>query len=186
MQHQMFAAQVINDRSESEQPDEDKHIEELEEVKDTDLELEDSTQQGEHTELDKHSDDPEGSQYEEGDTSYEEYDGYAMPSEDNDSEVKYICASYEIKTSTSMYPLPHNDAHWELRCNEIHSCYEIAPWIPHDALEFTPQYSVTHMRGCNACINFKEHIIRANAFEGQDSFAWRACNKYEQDLMLLG
>jgi hypothetical protein len=35
-------------------------------------------------------DSPDGSQYDEDSIPYEEYDGYAMPSEDNDSEVKYV------------------------------------------------------------------------------------------------
>jgi hypothetical protein len=64
--------------------------------------------------------------------------------------------------------------------------YENAPWLPHNALEFTPQYSVTHVQDCRVCNSFKEHIIIAKAIEGKDSFAWKARDKFEQDLMSLG
>ena len=64
--------------------------------------------------------------------------------------------------------------------------YEHAPWITHDALAFILQYSVTHIHVCDICASFKEHIAIAKAIEDNDSYAWKACNKYEQDLVSLG
>ena len=64
--------------------------------------------------------------------------------------------------------------------------YEHAPWITHDALAFTLQYSITYICICNICTSFKEHIAIAKVIEDNDSYVWKAHNKYEQDLMSLG
>jgi hypothetical protein len=58
--------------------------------------------------------------------------------------------------------------------------------MTHDALAFTPQYSVTHICICDICASFKEHIAIAKAIEDNDLYAWKAHNKYEQDLVSLG
>jgi hypothetical protein len=182
----MFAAQVIDDTSETEQPDPDKIADDPGELSVDEPDQGTGDDQTDQPDPDAQSDGPEGSQYDGDDAPYEEYDGYAMPSENEDSEVEYIRASYELESGTSIQLPQYHDKIWDSRRNEIRTRYEIAPWMPHDALEFTPQYSITHIRGCSVCSTFKEHIVHASAHEGEDSFALKARDKYEQDLMLLG
>jgi hypothetical protein len=105
VQCQMFAVQVIDDTSESEQCDVDEPSEESEEIKDTELESGGSIPQEEHSDPDDHSDGSEGPQY-------EEYDGYVMPLEGDDSKVKYIWVSYEIDNNAQ--PLQSSNEEWEL------------------------------------------------------------------------
>jgi Aspartyl protease/Zinc knuckle len=185
-QRQMFAAQVIDDRSESDLPDTDRPSEGSEEIDNADPEPEESEDQEGQSDPDDHTDVPDGSQYDEDQTTYEEYDGYAMPSEDDEAE--YIRAIHEDEDHSETPPPPpqFEDADWEPRRNEIRVRYERAPWVPHDALEFTPQFSVTHIRGCNVCAAFKEHTVITQAIEGDNSIAWKVRDKFERDLVSLG
>jgi hypothetical protein len=87
-QRQIFATQVINDRSELDQPDTDKPSERSEGVDNADPEPEIGNEQKEQS--DSQSDNLDGSQYDEDSASHEEYDGYTVPLEDDDSDLKYI------------------------------------------------------------------------------------------------
>jgi Aspartyl protease/Zinc knuckle len=185
-QRQMFAAQVIDDRSEGDLPDINKPSERSEEANDANPESDTGDQQEEHSDQDDRADTTEGPHLDGDHTSYEEYDGYETPSEDDDSETEYMQAMHEEGILDSI-PLPRlEDADWELRRNDIRMRYERAPWVHHDALEFTPQYSVTHIRGCDVCIAFKEHTIITKAIKGENSIAWTARDKFERDLISLG
>lgn len=177
---QMFAAQVIDDRSENDQPGGDQSSGESEEP-----EPGAGGVTEDQSDPDNHPNDPDGSQYDEDDTPHEEYDGYAMPSED-DSEIEYIRMVHETSNDQSDHPLPFDHMDWKPRYNEIRVRYEVAPWMPHDTLEFTPQYSVTHSRGCDVCASFKEHAVMAKALKGNESFAWKTRDKFEKDLISLG
>ena len=80
-QRQIYAAHVVDDRSDSGQPDHPEASEDQEERPETDKEgnldenLGKQPEQGEY---------PDGSQYDDEDASYDEYDGYAPPSENDD------------------------------------------------------------------------------------------------------
>jgi hypothetical protein len=93
----MFTAQVIDDRSESDQPDTDKPSERSEGVDNANLEPEIGDEQKEQS--DSQSDNLDGSQYDEDSAPHKEYDGYAAPSEDDDSDLEYIQAMNDDKAS---------------------------------------------------------------------------------------
>jgi hypothetical protein len=168
-QCQMFAAQVIDDRLESNLPNTDKPSEGSKEIDDADPESEGSDKQDERSDPDDHTDVPDGSKYDDCNATYEEYDGYETPLEDDGSEVEYIRTMCEDSESYNTPLL--DDADWRPQRNAICVHYECAPWVPHDALKFTPQYSITHTRGCDVYTGFKEHIIVAKAIEGDNLIA---------------
>ena len=109
IQCQIFAVQVINDRSENDQPIANEPLEESEEIEDADPKLEYSDKHGEQSDLDSHTDDPDGSQYDEDSVSYEEYDGYVILPKDNNSDTEYICIMYEDEANTSTNTSPYLD-----------------------------------------------------------------------------
>jgi hypothetical protein len=138
----MFAAQVVDDRSETDWPDTDKPSEGSEDIKEAEPELEDSNEQEVQSDPYNHLDNLDSSQFDS--PPYEEDVGYVTPPEDDNSETEYIRMMQDDKTDQSISPLPYNHMDWKPCHNEICIRYEIAQWIPHDELEFTPQYSVTH------------------------------------------
>jgi hypothetical protein len=72
--------------------------------------------QEEQSGLDDQSDSHDGSQYNDKNISYEEYDGYTIPSEDNDSDTEYIQVIHEGKTSTRANPPSQlNSIDWKLQ-----------------------------------------------------------------------
>ena len=111
-QCQMFAAQVIDDRSENDQPDADKTSEDPEETTNTEDKSEDKDKDSEPSD---HSDCPEGSQYDSERSSYEEYNGYAMPSEDDNSDLEYIRAMHEDEVSARTSQPQLSNIDWEPR-----------------------------------------------------------------------
>jgi hypothetical protein len=84
----MFAAQVVNDRSETDRPDTDKPSKGSEDIKKAKPELEDGNEQEVQSDPYDHLDDPDGSQFDS--PPYEEDVGYATPPEDGSSETEYI------------------------------------------------------------------------------------------------
>ena len=91
------------------------------------------------------------------------------------------------ETSTSANPPSQlSSIDWKLQRDAIRMQYEHAPWMTHNTLAFTLQYSITHIRVCDVCASFKKHIAIAKAIEDNDSYAWKARNKYKQDLVSLG
>jgi Zinc knuckle len=101
-QRQMFAAQVLDDRSDTDLPITNKPSEESEGINDAEFEPESSDKQEEQSDQDDHSDGPDGSQYNEDNTPCEEYNGYSMPSESDGSEVEYIRAMNEASSSAAL------------------------------------------------------------------------------------
>ena len=108
VQCQMYAVQVIDDGSGADLPNANEPLEESEKTENAEPKSETNNKPEEHSGLDDDSDGLEGSQYEDSDASYEEYDEYTMPLENNDYKVEYIWVSYEIDASTSSY-LSHPD-----------------------------------------------------------------------------
>ena len=93
----MFSAQVIDDRLENEQPDQENALENQGEgTEPKDKEHNFIEGQNEQYEQENY---PDGSQYEAKELSYEEYDGYTQPSDED--ELVYIQAMRENEASTS-------------------------------------------------------------------------------------
>ena len=82
----MFAAQVVDNRSNSDQLEEAQHLETQDEMSGPNVEQSCNKGLNEQTAQDKC---PDGSQYDDKELHYDEYDGYAQPS---DEEPKYIQA----------------------------------------------------------------------------------------------
>ena len=80
-QRQIYAAHVVDDRLDSGQPDHPEASEDQEECPETDKEGNLDENLGEQPEQGEY---PDGSQYNDEDASYDEYDGYAPPSENDD------------------------------------------------------------------------------------------------------
>jgi hypothetical protein len=109
-----------------------------------------------------------------------------MPSDSDNSDTEYIHMMHEGEVDDNTHLLHLNDAIWKPQRDNIHICYKHAPWMLHDALEFTLQYSVTHICECSICNNLKEHILVVKAIEGEDSFTWKTRDAFEKDLVFLG
>jgi hypothetical protein len=199
-QRQMFAAQVVDDLSDTEA---------LVHSSDTfdDGQLLDSEGLGEE-EIDpdaklhvlpEEDDGPDGTQYDEDvqaeDSYYKEYDGYAAPSDDDDLEYLRCMRAVESDSKSSPpllgdtqevgskaevnYP-QLEDLAWELRQDAICERYQRLHWFPHDQWEFRPHVGVTHICNCMVCVEYKEHCIAAEALaQDLESEAWRNCDNYE-------
>ena len=179
-QRQLFAAQVVDDRSEGEH---------LDSSAASGTQGEGEYPADEESPAEEHESCPEtgpdGPQYTDEDPPYEEYDGYDSPSEED--EPVYIRAMHEEETGASAVPTQFDDASWQDRRNAIRLRYQRAPWMLGDTWEFTPRDGITHQRGCDKCASYKEHILRAEALEEtKGSSAWDTRNQYEQDLIRLG
>jgi hypothetical protein len=197
-QRQLFAAQVLDDRSDGDPPDQDESLEGQEQVQEPEVEKD--------LEEDELDDNPDGSQYDDEGSSYDEYAGYAPPSEDE--ELEYIRAmsddasssstlfdSSESSTSDASSDQPPNtqfeSVDWQSRLQAIRSCYQRAPWVRGAAWEFTPRDGITHIRNCEWCAKYKEHLFIAEAMrdagmEHKDDSAWTIRDQYEQKLIRLG
>ena len=111
-QRQMFAAQVIDDRSEDDQPEQTESpdiSEEREETPGPDANAEDLGE--ERTEQPEQEDCPDGSQFDD-EPPYEEYDGYALPSDSEEPE--YIRAMHEDESGARPAPPQFEDAEWQV------------------------------------------------------------------------
>ena len=128
---------------------------------------------------------PDGSQYEDEQSSYEEYDGYEPPSENE--EPMYIWAmSDEAETGNDPAPINFKDVDWKPCHDAIQEHFQHAPWLPKDAWEFTLHDGITHTFGCEICAKYKEHCIIAEAIGNTaDSSAWKIRGTFEQDLIRL-
>jgi hypothetical protein len=176
-------AQVIDDRLENEHPILEEPFPETEETPATNEEehlnkaLEDQAVKDEF---------PDSSQYNDKQPSYKEYDGYDMPSDDE--EPIYIWTmSDEAGTTMSPALAKLNDVDWKPHHDTIQRCFQHTPWLPVDMWEFTLCGSITHTFGCDICRKYKEHQIIAEAMgDTSDSSAWKIQRTYEQDLIQLG
>jgi hypothetical protein len=182
-QRQIFAAQVVDDRSDGEHPITEEPLQnneenpELEQGEDPDENPEEQNAQEEF---------PDGSQYEDEQSSYEEYDGYEAPS-DYEEPVYIRAISDEAGPSTGPAPINFEDVDWQPRRDAIRERFQRAPWLPKDAWEFTPRDGITHTFGCEICAKYKEHQIIAEAIgDASDSSAWKIRGTFEQDLIRLG
>ena len=206
-QRQMFAAQVVDNRSEGDRPEEAQHLEAQDETAGPDVE--EPFDEGPN---EQHPQDecPDGSQYDDEEPRYDEYDGYVPPSDDEEPE--YIRAMNDNadgsmapilvdteEESTTPIPVDNlggsasptstqlDNMDWKPRRKVLRRSYQRAPWIPGDAWEFTPRDGITHIRGCEVCAHFKEHVIVSEALrDTAKSSAWDVRDKYEQDLIRLG
>jgi hypothetical protein len=184
---QMFAAQVIDDRSEDESPDQNDQPDKDNALSDPDERSEHDVEEDklDNEQLELNQDDPiEGSQYDDEESPYEEFDGLDQPSE-NDEPI-YIRAMHEEDTSVDSSFPQFKNVEWQPRRDEIRKRYQHAPWMPNDALEFTPRDGITHIRECNTCAHFKEHLLITEVCERANSSAWNVRDNYEQDLIHLG
>ena len=152
----MFAAQIINNLSDAERPNQSTNVVD----KNSMLEPEElgtdvpdpENETGESLEQDNG---PHGTQYNEEshkeDPHLDKYDGYAMPSDEE--EPKYIQVMQESKISPRLEP-PHLEAvNWEPRRTVIWKHYQNTPWIPQDTWEFMPHDGITHIHNCEVCAN---------------------------------
>jgi gag-polyprotein putative aspartyl protease/Zinc knuckle len=191
-QRQIFAAQVLDDRSETDQPNQMEPSENSEQPPEPNVEEEHDAAVEESS---NQEDILEGSQYEGEGSSFDEYDGYAPPSEDeeleyiramgDDSETNSSFASSESSANTA--PTQFDDVNWQTRRDIIRDCHKRAPWMPGADWEFTPQFGITHIRNCEVCAKYKEHLVVAEAINGATvSSAWKICDQFEEKLVRLG
>ena len=191
-QRQIFAAQIVDDRSESGQPDQSEPIEDSENPAEPNV---DETNDAAAEESPSQEDSLEGSQYEDEESSYDEYDGYAPPSEDD--ELEYIRAMGDVgeastslapdELNTTSTPISFDDVNWQVRRDAVKDCHQRAPWMPGADWEFTPRFGKTHIRNCEICAQYKEHLIVAEVINKETiSSAWKIGDQYEQKLVRLG
>ena len=182
-QRQIFAAQVVDDRSDGEHPAPEEPLQD--DVGTPEPDAGENLDEGPGGQT-AQEDFPDGSQYEDEQSSYEEYDGYEPPS-DYEEPVYIRAMSDEAVASNSPAPINFDDVEWEPRRDEIRRRFQRAPWLPKDTWEFTPRDGITHTFGCEICANYKEHHIVAEAIgDTSDSSAWKIRGTYEQDLIRLG
>ena len=184
---QIYATQVVDDRSESELPDQEQADPQGSHCEAPVPESGESQDEEPSTQL--YEDDcPEGSQYEGEKSSSEEYDNSSSPSEDD--EPIYIRAmNYEAGPSNNPAPAQFEDADWQSHRDIIRSTYQRSPWMHGAIWEFTPRDGIAHIRGCGLCANFKEHLLVAGAVDTvnpSESSAWKIRDNYEEDLIRLG
>ena len=192
-QRQIFATQILDDRSDGDQPDQAEPPEGQEQVQEPEGE-------------DNLEDNPDGSQYDDEESSYDEYEGYAPPSEDR--ELEYIRAmsdeaimsplltdssesSTPGATSANTPNMQFDSVDWQSRLKALRACYQRAPWVCGAAWEFTPRDGITHIRNCEWCAKYKEHLFIAEAMrdvnkDHTDDSAWTMRDQYEQKLIRLG
>jgi len=147
-QRQIFAAQVLDDRSDSKQLN---HIELPEESEEAPEEVEGNLDKEPH----EQDNCPEGFQYDDKESFYKEYDGYAPPSDDKEpvyiwaisteggenpssaleSEHSSPAPKGESSSSTTMQ---FEDVDWKSRWETLWNCFQQAPYMGSDPWEFTP------------------------------------------------
>jgi len=184
---QLYATQVIDDRSENELHDQEQTDSQGSQYEALVPESGESQDEGPSTQL--YEDEcPEGSQYEDEKSSSEESDDSSSPSEDD--EPIYIRAmNYEAGPSINPAPAQFEYADWQSRRDIIRSTYQRSPWMPGAIWEFTPRDGIAHIRGCGLCMNFKEHLLVAGAVDTvnpSESSVWKIRDNYEEDLIRLG
>jgi hypothetical protein len=150
-------------------------------------------------------------QYDNEEPSYDEYEGYMPPSDDK--ELEYIQAmSDEANASLSFNKLSSSspitklsmsssssvtsmssfdNIKWQPRLEALRACYQCTPWVHRATWEFTPHDGITHIRNCNWCAKYKEHLTIAEAMKNIThdptyESAWSICDQYEQKLIQLG
>jgi Zinc knuckle len=101
----IFTAQIIDDMSDIDQPDHANAPENPDKAAEPEVK-EDILDEGQE-ELSNPESCPDGSQYEDKEPSYKEYDGYALPS-DNDKPV-YIRAMHEDEAGATLAPPQFDD-----------------------------------------------------------------------------
>jgi hypothetical protein len=183
-QRQLFAAQVIDDRSESERPDQEGH-------QSDELQDEHSHEEASEEEADQPSNaSPDGnlggSQYDEEQSSYEEFDGYE-PRTDDDEPIYIRAMITDGDANMSSAPALFDDVDWQPRRDALKRLYQRAPCLPGDDWEFTPRNGITHLRGCQQCANQKEHVLVGQMLrEERGSSAWKTQERFEKDLIQIG
>jgi len=200
-QQQIFAAQILDNRSDSEQLNqmelpEEVHKTEVEGILDEEPTVQDDC--------------PEGSQFDDEKLSYEEYDSYAPPSDKEepiyiwainiDSELNFsvdgeqnvsvnkgLHSSVNREANSSIDPIQFDDDDWKSCQDTLRNCYQCTPYMWNDLWEFTPCNGIMHMYNCVVCANFKEHIIVSEFTNStKDSSAWKIQDQYKQGLIQLG
>jgi len=133
-QRQIFATQVLDDRSDSEQPN---HMELPKESEEALEEVEGNLNKEPH----KQDNCPEGSQYDDEELFYEEYDGYVPPSDDEEpiyiwamsteggespsSALKNECSSPAPKgESSSSTAMKFEDVDWKSCQETLRNCFQ--------------------------------------------------------------
>jgi hypothetical protein len=114
-----------------------------------------------------------------------------------DSETVYIRMIHEDdivndsppqeEISVSILDSPLDSVGWQPRYEAIKQRYQHAPWIPGDAWEFTPRDGIMHIRNCETCATYKQHVMVAEAvYHPSESAAWNIHKRYERDLIQTG
>ena len=201
-QRQIFAAQVLDDRSDGDQPDQVESTQDQEQVQ----EPEDGEILAEGDPDRPSQDDlPDGSQYDNEEPSYDEYEGYKPPSDDE--ELKYIRAmSDEASTSSPLMEssrssissamsatssdITFENQDWQPHLEALRACYQHVPWVCRATWEFTPHDGITHICNCEWCTKYKEHLVIAEAMtkithDPTYESAWKTHDQYEQKLIRL-
>jgi hypothetical protein len=182
-QRQIFATQVLDDRSDGERPDHDESTQDQEQVEEPgDSENSEGNDLGEEPDQNEL---PDGSQFDDEEPSYDEYEGYTPPSDDE--ELEYIRAmSDEANASLSFNELSSSspitessmsssssatsassfdDVKWQPRLEALRACYQCAPWVRGATWEFTLHDGITHICNCDWCAKYKEHLTIAEAMK---------------------
>jgi hypothetical protein len=93
----------------------------------------------------------------------------------DDNEPIYIRAMYKEESGTKLEvaPVHLKNIDWQPHWEAIRRHYQSAPWMPNDDWEFTPCDGITHKRGCDRCMAYKEHIIVTGVLgDSKSSSAW--------------
>ena len=181
-QRQIFAAQVLDDRSDGEQPEQTELLDgqgrEPEPSEEGHLD-------GGAIEQPEQDYCPDGSQYEDEERPYDDYDGYEQPS-DSDEPI-YIRAMSDEDPNVVSALEPFDDVDWRPRRDVLQRSYQRAPWMSlagPNSWEFRPCHGITHIQGCSVCASYKEHLLVAEALgDKTTSSAWGSRDNYEQELI---
>ena len=138
-QQQLFAAQVIDDRLEGEQPDQ---TEALESQGDDDPSIKESLKNEANVPPEIIPDDClNGSQYD-NELPYKEFNSYEPPS--NYDEPVYIRAmSTKGEVNVSSAPALFDNINWQTCRDALKWLYQQAPYLPNNSWEFTPHDDIT-------------------------------------------
>jgi Zinc knuckle len=112
-QRRIFATQVIDDRSDTDHADRsDTDQVQSDQINASEESGEEPENKGQN-ELPAEGEYPDGSQYEDEELPYNDFDGYVLPSEED--EPVYIQAMNEDETSASTVPPEFDDVDWKSR-----------------------------------------------------------------------
>jgi hypothetical protein len=184
-QRQIFAAQVIDDRSDNEPPSQSGDLDDTGHTGEN--REDDPTEEAEEPQ----DENPDGSQYDDDfvneEPFYEDYDGYEHPSDEDEPVYIRMVRDEEVDARTILAAGDKfNASGWQLKRDEIRRRYQRV-WTPDGEWEFTPRHGIAHDRSCDVCKSYIDHRLSAEGSGATaNSSAWKDRENYERDLVHLG